>query len=232
MEYIIKTAEPILLDQRYDTMIPFSMTVRGNTVEIEAYDAVMAVVEEWTEKFGGDPLEAKSLDYLESRLSGFCEENGYSYCGYRNLKKMYICTPETSLNDFAEIETSVLDCGAEYSSVLEMGLTKQMWEGDDYPYRAVGVFDGDVLVCAACENSHYFDNDIETEIGVETAEDYRKRGYAAAATAELCRILLNSGRQRIYYECDVNNTASDMTAKRAGLDFYANTYYFVSYLDE
>lgn len=234
MEYDIKVSEETMLELRLDTMIPFSMTVRENagTTEIEAYEAVMPIVKEWIEMYGDDPLCDKGLCLLEKGLSEFCTDNGYEFCGYRNLKNMYICTADTKLKKSDKIDVKEIDCGAEYKSALEMELTGPMYDGDDYPYRAAGVFDGDLLVSACCENSHYFNNDTETEVGVETAEKYRQLGYAAAATAELCRILRDNGREKIYYECSTDNTASVKTAEKAGLDFYGKTYYFVSYIRE
>ena len=106
-------------------------------------------------------------------------------------------------------------------------IVRKTWQGDDYPYRGTGVVIDGKLVSYCIENSRYHDSYAETEIGVQTHEAYRRRGYASSCTALLCSLLLQGKTARIYYNCDSDNEASYRTALRAGLEHECEAHYLI-----
>lgn len=86
--------------------------------------------------------------------------------------------------------------------------------------EAFGIIENGKVVSAAATNPNEQDETNPyfgyTEIGVETLENYKGRGYASMCLASLTAHLQNLGKRPIYV-CPENNLPSLRTAEKAGL---------------
>ena len=125
----------------------------------------------------------------------------------------FVCTSIAQLN-----KKAILAESEDISDDLaKLSLNRKMWGGDDYPYCGFGVKDHGELISWCVENSHYL-AEKETEIGVRTEDNYRRRGYALSNTVCLCQKLLLRGMKKVFYECSIDNHASFRLAQKAGLE--------------
>ncbi len=94
------------------------------------------------------------------------------------------------------------------------------WTADEIPERApiVGItVDGDaVSVCFCARRS-----ESAAEAGVETAADYRGRGFASRVTSAWAQLIRDSGRLPLY-STSWSNTASLAVARKLGLSVCAS----------
>jgi RimJ/RimL family protein N-acetyltransferase len=107
----------------------------------------------------------------------------------------------THLKNFGEISSRTEDWGS-VDNFLEKGFGICLLHGDAIISRCIA----DNVSGAACE------------VGIGTAEGYRRRGFAAltlAATVEYC---LSQGLTRIGWHCLENNTGSWKTAEKIGFE--------------
>ena len=96
------------------------------------------------------------------------------------------------------------------------------WTSDEIPYRTpiIGlVEDGHVVSVCFCARR----SEVAAEAGVETAPDYRGRGFAPRVTAAWALAIQASGRVPLY-STSWSNHASLAVARKLGLVTYASTW--------
>lgn len=162
-----------------------------------------------------DDLVAKYTEILSNAFKPYNYRNIW-----RNVKNRFMCSSTTLINK-AVILPSTVDITDDFP---KYGIKRKLWYGDDYDYRGFGTVVNDELLSWCIENSHCLD-DVSTEIGVETDENNRKKGYAVSNVAALCDFLLKKGVSTIYYECALDNIASFRTAKKANLEYIGEVFY-------
>jgi hypothetical protein len=83
------------------------------------------------------------------------------------------------------------------------------------------VADGQVVSYAHTHRSGILEDRV-ADIGVETAEAYRRRGYARTVVSAVTAHLTANGGEGLY-NCSAGNLASMATARSAGYDHYGDT---------
>ena len=166
---------------------------------------------------------AKTPDELVNKYASALETlfAMYNYNkSWDRVKHRFLCTQSTAIND-AVILSSSVEITSDFS---RFGIKRKSWYGDNYPYRGFGTVINNQLISWCIENSHYLDP-LSTVIGVGTDSKFRRKSFASSNVAALCKNLIESGISNVYYECDLNNTASYNTAKKVNLDYSGKLYY-------
>lgn len=227
---MVYTVSSYLLDNGYDTIIPVLIKRRGYNIDAECYPGLEKFCSDYIAKYGTESVKAENLGKLTNDINEYLKKSGYMPDDINDggIFYVYECSPETILGELTGEILPVTISGGEYDeSGLDMPVNCSSGPDDDYNYLACGtVIDGKVVsVCA--ENSHVLEED-ETEIGVETIDEYRNKGYGRNNIIALCKELIASGKKKIIYETDINNTASLRCAASSGLDLVGENCYIIA----
>lgn len=213
-----------------DCIIPFGVSELGAKKRIKVYDALRDTAEKYSSLFGGDPFGGEALRWLDAALAPRCEEWGY--------------TPAHGLGGsfvYAVDNVSCIKSGLIMSQTRKVGKNEPLdnltgtpvdasgGEWDNYEYSAFGtVLDGKIVsICS--ENTRFLPRG-ETEVGIETAESWRGRGFAVSNLAALCVYLMTERKiKKVWYECACSNLASRKTAEAAGLKLFGRKFHYIAY---
>lgn len=228
MIYEDEYAESSVDNGDFDIAIPFRLTLaEGGEPEITVFPSLRRAAEEFTERFGSDPSRIFSKEavnwtrervrpYLTERLFELCPSCGDHFINYRLgdidrgliLPETRLITGESGLENLT---------GYDFDAMAQFG------------HICYGTVVKDRIVSAACTN-YPFDlsdpDEPEVEIGVETHEDWRGRGYAASNCAALASALLGHG-VGVLYECESENTPSVKLIERLGGREFARNFCIV-----
>lgn len=230
MDNSVITVSGYLLENGFDTVIPVVLKRRGEKTFAECYPGFEKNCSGYVSEYGCDPFSPANLEKLIKDISPVLTDRGYVFDFPEELGiyAEYVCTPNTVLKDIDSDVTTVRLYGGEYDeSLLETPVNCSCGEDDGYSYTAFGVVRDGKVVSVCAENTHVLSDD-ETEIGVETASDYRNRGYGKSTVISLCRALIGSGRKKIIYETDISNTPSVKCAESCGLELEGENCYIIA----
>ncbi len=178
--------------------------------------AAEATAREYVRRYAGDPFSPEATAFLRSELAPLFRRCGYSACADSPCETIAF---ETHLKP----ETPVLASGV-----------RPIWcdggDGDRFDFSLIEggeddgdcalIVDGTKVLCAAGIND--LRRDGYSEIYVECAPEYRRRGYASACVALIASRLIDDG-QRVRYETDASNTASAALARKLGFEEIEHT---------
>ena len=173
------------------------------------------IAEEIEAKFADDPFTPEALDRFHLSASSFLATCGYGY-------------DRESSTPIAEYTLDSADLLPEIIPEDAVLIMRPALDGDDpdilADHECILPFDPDESECAAvivddrivclAQINDYSDSE-GTEITVECAPEYRGRGYAKAACAELCRFLIENG-ETVTYKTYISNKASTALAESLG----------------
>lgn len=92
---------------------------------------------------------------------------------------------------------------------------KEYFEEMVQEHICVGVFDGDVLVsCTDAPGMPYMSNEVQ-EVGINTLQEYRGKGYATNVCMRCVEEILKSGKVP-QWSTDINNIVSQKLAEKVG----------------
>ena len=193
-------------------VFPFGFVIRDGEVSVSSCDFAdgeISVLESTPDLLGEDYLA-----HLDTVFSAMADENGYDCEIVRCI--------EYSLSDRNAIDTSLVLDGSEV--LTEDNGYEYLTEGrpdDDGgdPLAFVTVSDGKVL-SYAYENPD-LSGDGTSDIAVETAEEYRGRGYGTSNVAALAYYLLDPGRT-VTYTAEYGNLPSRKIAEKVGFTHSAD----------
>ncbi|MBO5110239.1 MAG: GNAT family N-acetyltransferase [Clostridia bacterium] len=220
--------EEFFFSEYPDVAIPIEIRVdRDGQVTITTYRKTESIARELEARFSDDPFSPDALHYLDRALRPVVTS-----WGYRPDKRCesYILNYEAT--DHTKIPDLILSPKAQVISALPKGLgncTTYDFEEETEDLKSIIVEDGKV-VSLACINPYDEDGD-ERELNTETAPAYRRRGYSAANTARLAKVLSAQG-YRVTYNCNVKNIASRRVAEKCGFTYVGKSYYYVCYREE
>ncbi len=201
-------------------IVPMLLWEKEGKLQIEAYEGVRSIAEEFADRFAKHPFSPAALKWLDVQLTPFCHSHGY----YRETRGRYRCYYQYAY-------------GEPVDGVIQP--TSQMWEGspclsgllldlDPAWPTFVTVVDG--IIVSAARTNEYDPDESAPEITVETAVEYRGKGYGASNVAALARWLVQRD-EFPQYVCSRYNFASAKVAQRAGFRKVGKFYAFTAYKD-
>lgn len=204
-----------------DVLIPISVSVFGNELNIDVYEEFLSVAREYERNYIGRYFSDEALSFLAANI----EIEGYvryddatdhylvfstnRSVGYENELVCDIENAEFTV-DNTEFEAEVIREQGEPASLI--------------------VKDGKVASIAA---ANYFvcDDDDEVELAVETLPEYRGKGYAKAVLCHMTDKMLALGKT-VTYRTSAFNAPSIATALSCGFVEIGKEYYFNCYKEE
>ena len=160
-------------------------------------------------------FEDGTVQTVVSVCDEFLSKRGYDLLYGKHYR--YMISDRTEVNKSLVLESSEVIL-PDHSYGCEVELDGGQTEDGFICFGTV--VDGRIVSVAA-ENPHDEDNTM-IDIGVETAEEHREKGYAASNTAALAYYLLDTGIT-VTYTAEDDNIPSIHLAEKVGFKRYAHT---------
>ncbi len=196
------------IENGYDILWPISIELKDGaltaTVSEEFADKV-----DFLDGMTEQTLSSEeTIDRLISLIDEVCERNGYEINYGKN--RIYKMTRREDVNKSLILDSSeVLMPEGEYESLIDVDV--DALEAGCLAFATV--LDG-TIVSIASENPYREDENV-VNIGVETAEEHKKKGYGASNVAALTYYLLDTG-MTVEYTVDNENEVSIRLAEKIG----------------
>lgn len=208
--------------------VPFEITDANGKCEITVYSHFCSVAEDFAKLYGDRPFCAEGAKFVAERLLSEMKAAGYAYSEKDSpITVKYKAVPEKINEEFLNRKNVVMistnDEFEEYYNDVSRDI--ELDDGDKFDVCFAAVEKGHIVSYAGVND--FADGD-GLDINVETAEEYRNRGYGTAVAAELARYLSKNGAM-VYYNCRNTNAASRRTAEKAGFEKCSATYSQVYY---
>ncbi|MDD4773209.1 MAG: GNAT family N-acetyltransferase [Eubacteriales bacterium] len=222
------------LREQLDCIIPFTCIQNEGDLVVEIYAPVKNMVQEFLDLYIKDAFSDEAINYIDNKLQPFLNEWGYEFKSDNiyEWEYSYIIDDATMIN-YEKIlpETILLYKNHNFINLTgaDIDIYPDKWENYNEPVSYATVVDNRILSIAG-ENPHYL-TDRDIEIGVETATEYREKGYAASNTAALAKHLADKGK-RVWYSCSRYNIPSQKTAQSVGFRIAGKKYYYAAYKKE
>ena len=223
MIYEDEGAEKLALEGEFELAIPFSLYAYNNgDVKINVFPSLRADAEEFLSRFSGDVMFTEGVDWAHRRFRGFLEQHGYS--------------TDDETGYFLDYRVEGAHSGLILPGTFRVSGGEKLENLTGYDFETLSGYghicfaleaDGKI-VSAACTNYPFIlaDGDQEEriiEIGVETAPEYRRRGYGISCAAALATELYSRGMD-VLYECASGNEGSVALVKRLGGKLFAKNF--------
>ncbi len=230
--------QDFVFENQWDIAIPISIELLdGREARIEVFPKLEHIAREFCERFAQDMLSDAALEWLWDAVKPYAREWGYSDDKFRD-RWGYIFRADAAdaANDAADATNDVGGAAKDGVTILygtdapsnrtTLDIEYCLTEG----HAAAVICDGGEIVSAAMTHEP-IDELIECghglcEIGVETAPEYRGRGYARCAVAALSAFLKEKGLTA-EYRCQRYNKASYKVAQSAGMKVCGRFYSYI-----
>ncbi len=216
--------EEFALGEDSDVAVPITVSEdTGGDVTLTVYSRFAKEGADFVSRFENDPFSREAMDYIDRvfaplmRKYGFLYEREYDQtvltytsCGRseRSERVVFIGTAaELEKYDFLTTRDFTID------------------DGDPCDAAFAVIADGKVVSVASVND---YSDDGSVEINVETAPEYRCRGFASAAASSLVSYLEGRG-EHVTYKCRASNVPSQRVATAAGLKYSGKAFYYVCY---
>ena len=209
----------------YPMVVPFLVSEYGEDLEIEVYSGVKRIAKRFVKKNRKDIFSDEVLSLLNEELEKYSNAHGYEGEERERLRWYYSYSMKNAEKlDTSAIFASSIKIGDErFENLTTLDVIENLEK--DIPMFA-SIVDGNI-VSMACVNEHTKDQRM-LEITVETAPEYRKKGYARSNTAALAKYLLESGYS-VAYCCSRYNEGSRRIAESLGFDLVGRFYAYNAY---
>lgn len=224
-----KRDEAWLHDSDADVAVPFEMTVYGNEAVIEYYPSAHDTVCEYVARFGEGVellLSREAIEWGASEFGTFLEQ--YGFCLSPDSADYYMNYALKASESVHEAPVQRIFGDEEFNDLTDTDI-KGLCEEGYIVYAAV--VDGNIVAVANTGEPINENTKACVEIGVDTASEHRRKGYARACAAALIRELHDLG-YRATYECASGNEASVRLVKSLGGSEQYKKLYFVGFRDE
>ncbi len=211
-----------------EVAVPIEITVRDDVAEIEYYPSAKGIVHEFVRLFGEseDTLFSREARAFATKTFGtFLAERGFELSP--DSENYYINFALPSFEVTVQPNICRLDGTEEYDDLTDTDINGLVSES--YIIYAA-VVDNKIVSLANTGEPIDEDTPEAVEIGVDTAEDYRRRGLGKACVLALVGELSRLGHTAIY-ECASGNTVSVRLAESLGGTVVYKKYYIVGFTD-
>ena len=203
-----------------DMIIPISVSLLNNELNIDVYEELLSVAKEYAEKFEGRYFSEEALSFLDQNI----DIDGY--IRYDDPLEYYVVFEGTKAKKSnmgtVDIENAEYTCD---ETEFEADVIKE----NAQPASLI-IKDGHI---AAISAANYFieDDEDEVELAVETLPEHRGKGYAKAVLCDMAHKVLKMGKIPTY-RASCYNTASIATALGCGFSEIGKEYYYNCYKEE
>lgn len=209
--------------------IPFEIYEgAAGEVSLTAYGACKDVAEGFWASYGDSPFQKEGLEWVSQRIAAFMAKYGYQYDpqASRKILEFSTCGYGVQIPDRNEaIVMKTRDEWMQYEN--ETDAEPDFANGEKGV--AFAVIRNKRIVSCACTNDAFYADDA-AEIHVETALQYRGRGFGYMCTAALTEFLCAQG-YRVWYKCYEENYASASLARKCGIRLHGKRVSFVCFAD-
>ena len=203
-----------------DMIIPISVSLLNNELNIDVYEELLPVAKEYLERFEGRYFSDEALSFLDESI----EVEGY--VRYDDALEYYLVFEGSGAKECRLSVVGIED--AEYS-VDETEFEADVIKAEGQPASLI-VRDGRIAAIAAA-NYLIEDEDEEVELAVETLEEFRGRGYARAVLCDMAAKVMAMGKTPTY-RVSCFNKASVATALSCGFTEVGKEYYYNCYKED
>ena len=203
-----------------DMIIPISVSLLNDELNIDVYEEYVSVAKEYCEKFKGRYFCEEALLFLDKNV----DVDGY--VRYDDPLEYYVvfegCKAPECKTETVDIEN------AEYTAD-ETEFEADVIRENNQPASLI-IKNGRIAAIAA---ANYFieDDDDEVELAVETLPEFRGKGYARAVLCDMVRKVLDMSKIPTY-RASCFNRASIATAQSCGFCEIGKEYYYNCYKEE
>ena len=186
-----------------DMIIPISVAMIGDELNIDVYEEYLSVAEDYLKKYEGCYFSDEALTFISENIrpEGYIRED--------DPTEYYLVF---SANGKQPVLTDVVDIGDAVYEVDETEFEADMIKEEGQPASLI-VRDGRIAAISAA--NYFIDDEEEVELAVETLEDFRGLGYAKAVLSDMVNKVLKMGKTPTYRASRFNE-ASIATAKSCG----------------
>ncbi len=214
-------SESPLFESSAPMIVPMLIWQEDDELRIEAYEGVREIAEEFERRFARYPFSKAALDWLDEQLAPYCNRHDY----YREVQGKYRWYRQFTYT-YEEKDELILPSTFRWEG--DPNLSGLLLDLDPDWLTYVTVVDG-VIVSAARVNE-YDPDESSPEITVETALEYRGKGFGVSNVLALARALAEKG-ERAQYVCSRYNRGSAKLAERAGFAETGRFYAYTAYKD-
>lgn len=221
--------ESDFLNRKYEVAVPFELSLEGEELTVDVYPSLRPVAEEFLTLFGESEatlFSRESVAWICDKIGAFLESRGYFLSP--DCQDYYINYQLSGQNDCQMKAVCRLTGREGYIDLTDTDI-EGLLAGGYIIYAAV--VDGKIVAVSNTGEPIADDTPHGVEIGVDTAEKYRRMGYGRACVAALVRELNQCGHAAIY-ECASGNSASIALAKSMGGVEISKKIYIVGFQDE
>lgn len=197
--------------------------------EITAYGNVWDICEEYEKNFADDLFCAAAKDFLVGKIAPIVKNYGYEadVKSFGTVLEYRIAELNEKIGKYS-VGATVIRSADEVKDYPCSLLHKPDPDDEEEAYAcAVVICDGAVVALAGVND--FFTDDTH-EIFVETAKEYRGRGFGTAAVAALTEHLTGIGLT-VGYKCKEDNKASCAIAEKLGMTLSGKRLDLVCYAD-
>ncbi len=225
INFSVEREKPVF-KAKYPMIVPFVVSEYRKDLEVEVYSGVKKISKKMLKKYGENIFSDEALAELNIYLESYANTHGYEGERHERLRWYYSFSMRdgSKLPSEEEIPSSEQIKADIFENLTTLDIAENLEK--ELPIFA-SVIDGKI-VSVATVNEHS-EGQRMLEINVETAPEYRKKGYARTNTASLARYLLSSGYS-VAYCCSRYNEGSRKIAESLGFDLVGRFYAYNAYL--
>ncbi len=214
--------EDLIRDTHFDIAVPVHVETFDGETKIFAYPSVRTLCENYAARFADDLYSEAATAFLQDGCAAFCKSLGYAMDRHSAVVGYNFLSQEDAAADGTICKRIRRD--GKYKNLTTFDLSACL--AAERVIFAVVSEDAIVSLAVSCEAPYGGEEGTPIEISVETAPDYRGRGYATACVRTLAAYLAARG-YRTLYKCRKENVASACVARGAGLVKTGDFAYFV-----
>lgn len=222
---VITEKDKYIFKSGYPMIVPFLVTEYGEDLEIEVYSGVKRFCKRLVKKYGKDIFSDEALSELNEELEKYANSHGYEGETHERLRWYHSFSMRSAENFDSSV---VLPTSVKIDEDIYENLTTlEVSENLEKNIPMFATVENGKIVSMACVNE-YTEGQKMLEITVETAPEYRKRGFARSNTAALAKHLIENGYS-VAYCCSRYNEGSQHIARSLGFDYVGRFYAYNAY---